>query len=59
RTDLQDELKRLALDEEGSGTRVHLHLSTHIVDCEPEAGILTSKSGEKYEADVIIAADGI
>ncbi|KAJ7272114.1 hypothetical protein C8J57DRAFT_1506962 [Mycena rebaudengoi] len=59
RTDLQDELKRLALDEEGSGTRVHLHLSTHIVDCEPEAGILTSKSGEKYEADDIIAADGI
>ncbi|KAJ7272312.1 FAD/NAD(P)-binding domain-containing protein [Mycena rebaudengoi] len=59
RTDLHDELKRLALEEDGAGAPVHLHLSTHIVDCDPEAGILTSKSGEKYEANVIIAADGV
>ncbi|KAJ7245198.1 FAD/NAD(P)-binding domain-containing protein [Mycena rebaudengoi] len=59
RTDLHDELKRLTLEEDGPSAPVRLHLSTQIVDCDPEAGILTSKSGEKYEADVIIAADGV
>ncbi|KAJ7234597.1 hypothetical protein C8J57DRAFT_1249156 [Mycena rebaudengoi] len=59
RTDLHDELKRLTLEEDGPGAPVQLHLSTQIVDCDPEAGILTSKSDEKYEADVIIAADGV
>ncbi|KAJ7272178.1 FAD/NAD(P)-binding domain-containing protein [Mycena rebaudengoi] len=59
RRDLHDELKRLALEEDGAGAPVRLHLSTQIVDCDPEAGVLTSKSGEKYEADVIIAADGV
>ncbi|KAJ7277250.1 FAD/NAD(P)-binding domain-containing protein [Mycena rebaudengoi] len=59
RRDFHDELKRLALEENGAGAPVRLHLSTQIVDCDPEAGILTSKSGEKYETDVIIAADGI
>jgi 2-polyprenyl-6-methoxyphenol hydroxylase-like FAD-dependent oxidoreductase len=34
-------------------------LGTEIVDCDPETGTLTSKVGEKYDADVIIAADGI
>ncbi|KAJ7272180.1 hypothetical protein C8J57DRAFT_1599218 [Mycena rebaudengoi] len=34
-------------------------MSTQIVDYDPEAGILTSKSGGKCEADVIIAADGV
>jgi hypothetical protein len=58
RRDLHDELKRLALEEGRGGSPVRLHLSTQIVDCDTEAGILTSKSSEKFEADVIIAADG-
>ncbi|KAJ7493691.1 FAD/NAD(P)-binding domain-containing protein [Mycena latifolia] len=59
RCELHDELKRLALSDEGAGTLVKIRLGTEIVDCDPEAGILTTKAGEKYEADVIIAADGI
>ncbi|KAJ7493687.1 FAD/NAD(P)-binding domain-containing protein [Mycena latifolia] len=59
RSDLHDELKRLALSDEGAGTPVKIHLGTEIVDCDPEAGILTTKGGEKYDADVIVAADGI
>ncbi|KAJ7915323.1 FAD/NAD(P)-binding domain-containing protein [Mycena leptocephala] len=56
---LHEELKRLALGEEGSGTPVQVLLGTEIVDCDPETGTLTSQAGEKYQADVIIAADGI
>ncbi|KAJ7265102.1 FAD/NAD(P)-binding domain-containing protein [Mycena rebaudengoi] len=59
RTDLHDELKRLALEERGAGIPVQLHLSTRIAACDPEEGTLVSQSGQKYEADVIIAADGI
>ncbi|KAJ7493690.1 FAD/NAD(P)-binding domain-containing protein [Mycena latifolia] len=59
RSDLHNELKRLALSDEGAGTPVKIHLGTEIVDCDPEAGILTTKGGEKYDADVIVAADGI
>ncbi|KAJ7450280.1 FAD/NAD(P)-binding domain-containing protein [Mycena galericulata] len=59
RTELHDELKRLALSTEGAGKPVEIHLGTEIVDCDPETGTLTSKTGEKYAADVIIAADGI
>jgi 2-polyprenyl-6-methoxyphenol hydroxylase-like FAD-dependent oxidoreductase len=47
------------LEEGGAVAPARLHMSTQIVDYDPEAGILTSKSGGKCEADVIIAADGV
>ncbi|KAJ7696958.1 FAD/NAD(P)-binding domain-containing protein [Mycena rosella] len=59
RSELHDELKRLALSEEGAGVAVEIHLGTEIVDCDPEAGRFTAQTGEKYDADVIVAADGI
>ncbi|KAJ7038970.1 FAD/NAD(P)-binding domain-containing protein [Mycena alexandri] len=59
RTAFHEELKRLALGEEGAGSPVELVLGTQIVDCDPEVGALTTKTGEKLEADVVIAADGI
>ncbi|KAJ6554238.1 FAD/NAD(P)-binding domain-containing protein [Mycena capillaripes] len=59
RTALHEELKRLALGEDGAGSPVKIFLGTEIKDCDPEAGTLTTKADEKYEADVIIAADGI
>ncbi|KAJ7282313.1 FAD/NAD(P)-binding domain-containing protein [Mycena rebaudengoi] len=58
RTALHEELKRLALGE-GTGTPVEVLLGTKIVDCDPAAGTLISGAGEKYEADVILGADGI
>ncbi|KAJ7766725.1 FAD/NAD(P)-binding domain-containing protein [Mycena metata] len=59
RTAFHEELKRLALGEEGAGSPVELVLGTEIVDCDPEVGILTTKAGEKLQADVVFAADGI
>ncbi|KAJ6529092.1 FAD/NAD(P)-binding domain-containing protein [Mycena vulgaris] len=59
RSELHDELKRLAQGEEGAGSPVKIQLGTDIVDCDAEGGTLTSKTGEKHDADVIIAADGI
>ncbi|KAJ7820709.1 hypothetical protein B0H14DRAFT_3735344 [Mycena olivaceomarginata] len=56
---LHEELKRLALGEVGPGTPVQILLGTEIVNCDPEAGALTSQASETYEADVIIGADGI
>ncbi|KAJ7123515.1 FAD/NAD(P)-binding domain-containing protein [Mycena epipterygia] len=59
RSALHDELKRLALGEEGAGTPVDIHLATEIIDCDSATGKLTSKSGDEFHADVVIAADGI
>ncbi|KAJ7783992.1 FAD/NAD(P)-binding domain-containing protein [Mycena maculata] len=59
RSELHAELNRLALSQEGAGTPADIRLGTEIVDCNPELGTLTSKTGEQYTADVIIAADGI
>ncbi|KAJ7730159.1 FAD/NAD(P)-binding domain-containing protein [Mycena metata] len=59
RTAFHEELKRLALSEKGAGSPVELFLGMEVVDCDPEVGILTTKTGEKFEADIVIAADGI
>ncbi|KAJ7123511.1 FAD/NAD(P)-binding domain-containing protein [Mycena epipterygia] len=56
---LHDELKRLALGEEGAGIPVDIHLATEIIDCDAATGKLTSKNGDEFHADVVIAADGI
>ncbi|KAJ7224547.1 FAD/NAD(P)-binding domain-containing protein [Mycena pura] len=58
RTALHQELKRL-VHEDGPGAAIQLHLGTEIVDCDPDVGTITSKAGNKYEADVVVAADGI
>ncbi|KAJ6496181.1 FAD/NAD(P)-binding domain-containing protein [Mycena sanguinolenta] len=60
RSDLHDELKRLALGEsEGLGRPVEIHLSSKVVACDPEAGTVTFSNGETVHADVVIGADGI
>ncbi|KAJ7123514.1 hypothetical protein C8R44DRAFT_831231 [Mycena epipterygia] len=59
RTDLHDELKRLAIGEQGSGPPALLHLGQEVASCDPVKGILTLKNGETHEADLVIGADGI
>ncbi|KAJ7613987.1 FAD/NAD(P)-binding domain-containing protein [Roridomyces roridus] len=59
RSDLHDELKRLAMSPEGTGPPVQLHLGNKIVGCDPESGNLTLANGECIVADLIIGADGI
>ncbi|KAJ7610004.1 FAD/NAD(P)-binding domain-containing protein [Mycena polygramma] len=59
RSDLHNELKRLATMDEGEGDPVNIHLESDVVSCESATGKLTLKSGETYHADLIIGADGI
>jgi len=59
RTDLHDELKRLAIGEDGAGPPACLHLGMEVAGCDPDAGTLTLKNGEVHHADLIIGADGI
>ncbi|KAF7339247.1 FAD/NAD(P)-binding domain-containing protein [Mycena venus] len=61
RTDLHDELKRLAMADDGAGTGppARLNLGHEVVFCDPAAGTLTLKNGDVHQADLIIGADGI
>ncbi|KAJ7493694.1 FAD/NAD(P)-binding domain-containing protein [Mycena latifolia] len=59
RSDLHDELKRLAIGEEGTGPPARLHLGQEVADCDPVEGILTLKNGEVHHGDLVIGADGI
>ncbi|KAJ6576124.1 FAD/NAD(P)-binding domain-containing protein, partial [Mycena vulgaris] len=59
RSDLHDELKRLATAEEGPGRPATIHLKSDAAFCDPITGTLTLKNGEVHQADVIIGADGI
>jgi 2-polyprenyl-6-methoxyphenol hydroxylase-like FAD-dependent oxidoreductase len=58
RSDLHDELKRLAIGE-GEGPPAQLHLDSNIVACDPEAGTVTLGNGDTIHADLVIGADGI
>ncbi|KAK7006177.1 FAD/NAD(P)-binding domain-containing protein [Favolaschia claudopus] len=58
RKDVHDELMRLAVGE-GEGPIVQLHLGHKVIDCNPDEGTLTLKSGEVAHADLIIGADGL
>ncbi|KAJ7661965.1 FAD/NAD(P)-binding domain-containing protein [Mycena polygramma] len=59
RTDLHDELKRLAIGEDGAGPPARLHLGQEVEICDPIAGTLTLKNGQVHQADLIVGADGI
>ncbi|KAJ6625157.1 FAD/NAD(P)-binding domain-containing protein [Mycena sp. CBHHK59/15] len=58
RSDLHDELKRLAIGE-GEGPPAKLHLGSKVLACDPEEGTLTLGNGEAIHADLILGADGI
>ncbi|KAJ7472747.1 FAD/NAD(P)-binding domain-containing protein [Mycena latifolia] len=58
RSDLYDELKRLAIGE-GEGPPVKLHLGSKVLACNPEEGTITLNNGEVIHADLVLGADGI
>ncbi|KAJ7472756.1 FAD/NAD(P)-binding domain-containing protein [Mycena latifolia] len=58
RSDLHDELKRLAIGE-GEGPPVKLHLGSKVLACNPEEGTITLNNGEVIHADLVLGADGI
>ena len=59
RVDLHNQLKLLALGEEGNGTPAELHLSSAVESVEAEEGIVILENGEKHTFDLIVAADGV
>ncbi|KAJ7087164.1 FAD/NAD(P)-binding domain-containing protein [Mycena epipterygia] len=59
RADLHDELKRLAIGEDGAGPPAFLHLGQEVASCDPVEGVLRLKNGQTHEADLIVGADGI
>ncbi|KAJ7501491.1 FAD/NAD(P)-binding domain-containing protein [Mycena galericulata] len=58
RSDLHSELKRLALGP-GDGLPAVLHLSTKVVDCDTDAGLLELVDGRRIQSDLVLGADGI
>jgi salicylate hydroxylase len=58
RADLHSELKRLALGP-GDGIPAVLHLSSKVVECDMEAGVLKLEDGRSIPGDLILGADGI
>ncbi|KAJ7196198.1 FAD/NAD(P)-binding domain-containing protein [Mycena pura] len=59
RVDLHTELRRLAVDSEGTGPPAQLHLGHRVVFCDVDACKITLADGSVRAADVIIGADGI
>lgn len=59
RYDLHCELKRVALSADGLGSAAQLILGAKVVELDLERNSVLCANGEKYDADVIIGADGI
>ncbi|KAJ7222951.1 FAD/NAD(P)-binding domain-containing protein [Mycena rebaudengoi] len=59
RSDLRDELLRLAVGDEGEGPPAKLNLGSRIAACDVEEGNLTLDNGQVVHADIILGADGI
>ncbi|EXL68534.1 hypothetical protein FOPG_15421 [Fusarium oxysporum f. sp. conglutinans race 2 54008] len=59
RKDVHAELKRAALSADGLGTTPRLQTGAHVERVDSKTGSVFLKSGQCYQADVIIGADGI
>ncbi|KAJ7096820.1 FAD/NAD(P)-binding domain-containing protein [Mycena epipterygia] len=59
RVDLHNELRRLALEDEGEGPPARLYLDSRVVSCDIDACSITFEDGTIRAADLIIGADGI
>lgn len=57
RVDMHNELLRLALD--GQEATSVLRLSSRVVSCDAEEGIVTLADGSTHTADLIVGADGV
>lgn len=58
RVDLHEELKRLVTEPEGEGKPVELHSGVKIGEVDAEGGRVVLDTGDTFESDVIIGADG-
>lgn len=59
RVRLHDRLKLVATAKEGKGTPAQLHLSSKVVEVDPENSTFVLETGVRVQADLILGADGI
>ncbi|KAJ5984995.1 hypothetical protein N7499_008752 [Penicillium canescens] len=59
RQDLKDALLRRVTSGDGDGEAIKILYGCHIVNVDPEAGVVEFADGTSVEADLIIGADGI
>ncbi|KAH8698368.1 putative salicylate hydroxylase [Talaromyces proteolyticus] len=59
RVDLHNELMRLAGVDQPGARGVELHLSSRVIQIDPEAGLVEFVDGRIEKADLIIGADGL
>ncbi|KAJ7023169.1 FAD/NAD(P)-binding domain-containing protein [Mycena alexandri] len=58
RSDLHTELYRLATGP-GEGPPATIHLSSKVIECHPDQGLITLSDGPVISSDLILGADGI
>ncbi|KAK2005129.1 FAD/NAD(P)-binding domain-containing protein [Colletotrichum falcatum] len=56
---LHNELKNVAVAEDGVSPPAKLHVSSKVVGANPEKGEIQLDNGETVQADVVLGADGI
>lgn len=59
RVRLHEELKRVAVSEDGARKPAALHTSSKVTDVATDTGILTLENGTTIKADVVLGADGV
>ncbi|KAF2215310.1 hypothetical protein CERZMDRAFT_65622 [Cercospora zeae-maydis SCOH1-5] len=59
RQDLHECLKAAATSTTRPGPPAAIKVSSKVIECDCDAGIVELESGEKLQADIVIAADGI
>ena len=59
RVRIHDALKDKALSTDGSSHPCELHLSSTVIDVDPDAATITLQDGTKVTGDVVIGADGV
>ncbi|KAF4974816.1 hypothetical protein F66182_17611, partial [Fusarium sp. NRRL 66182] len=59
RIDLHDALKERATSKEWDGEPAEIRVSSRVTRCDCEEGVVCTQTGEKFQADLIVGADGI
>lgn len=59
RVDLHDQLKVLATGDDGPGQPCKLHVRSTVVDYNPTEARVTTADGTVWQADLIVAANGV
>lgn len=59
RVDLHNELRRLAVAEEGEGPPAKIHLRSPVSKVDATSGSITLEDGSVHLADLIVGADGL